>query len=93
MNSFIAWLITLLASTSANTSLIADGYSATSILGLVLIFVIIGAPIYMLILASIFGRPRMPKTTGIFLAFIIVLIAGFVVSSYILGAVLSLVVP
>ncbi len=62
--------------------------SATSWAGWI-ILLIVEIPILLLILAAILGRPRKLKVAVIFITIIIVLFAGFIAATWILGSITS----
>lgn len=57
------------------------------------IFLIVEVPMLLLVLATIFGRPRKLKVSIIFIATLLVLLAGFVVTTWILALITSIFVP
>lgn len=65
------------------------GYSNEMSLGLI-ILTIVEMPVLILILASIFGRPKRMKVTGLFLGWLILMFAGFVAVVWIIGFILGL---
>jgi len=85
VTSFIANLFTL--------NSVAEWYSSTGLIGLVIIFLIIGVPIYILILASIVGQPRNLKVTMIFIAMQILLFILAIIFVWIVGGIVSMAVP
>jgi len=58
-----------------------------------MIFLIVEVPMLLLVLATIFGRPRKPKVTIVFLSTLLVLFTGFVVTTWVLGLIASMFVP
>jgi len=57
------------------------------------IFLIVEVPMLLLVLATIFGRPRKLKVSIIFIATLLVLLAIFVVAAWILSLITSIFVP
>lgn len=57
------------------------------------ILLIVEVPMLLLVLAAIFGRPRKPKVTIIFIATPLMLLAGLVVTIWILALITSRFVP
>lgn len=56
-----------------------------------IVFFIIEWSMILLVLVSIFGRPRMLKVTVLFLGVLAGLAATFIITTYILGAILGMV--
>lgn len=65
------------------------GYRNDTSLGLI-ILAIVEMPVLILILASIFGRPRRARVTGLFLGWVLAMFAVFVASIWIIGFILGL---
>lgn len=63
---------------------VPEWYARTSITGFV-VLVVLWTPVTMLILASLFIRPRRAKTTGLFIAVLLGLAVGFAVVTYLLS--------
>jgi len=56
-------------------------------------FLIVEGPMLFLVLATIFGRPRKPKVTTVVLGTLLVLFTGFLLTTLILGSMLSIFFP
>lgn len=56
------------------------------------IFLIVEVPMLFLLLAAIFGRPKKPKVTFVFITTLLILFTGFVVTTWVLGRILSMAV-
>ncbi|MEE8174587.1 MAG: hypothetical protein V3T71_04615 [Dehalococcoidia bacterium] len=72
---------------------VAEWYSDTKLIGYIVVFGIIGIPIYLSLLTSIFEPPRNFKVTRVFLGTVAVILVAFVMSFAVLGGVLGLFVP
>ncbi|MFQ5761486.1 MAG: hypothetical protein ACE5PO_00490 [Candidatus Bathyarchaeia archaeon] len=70
----------------------SEWYANTRLLGHVAIFLILLVPVYAMIIASVVGRPRNLKVSGLFLGFMIFLYIVLIASVFILSGILSLVV-
>jgi len=66
---------------------------AHELVGLVTIFAIVLVPVYVFIVASFVGRPRAPKVSALILGLPAALALIAILLIWVLGAVLSLVVP
>ena len=55
-----------------------------------IMFLIVEVPMLLLVLAVIFGGPRKPKVTIVFLGTLLVLFTGFLLTTWILGAMFSI---
>ncbi len=67
--------------------------ASTSLLGLVVMLGVIGIPVYTLVFTTMFGGPKVGNIRGVFIGTVVLLIVGFVVFTWIGGAILSMVVP
>ena len=82
-------VITLLAQVMTNIASEATGHNNGSLpLGLIVVG-IIEAPVLILLLATLIGRPRQPKITGVFIGFVSIMVIVFIGAvfglSYLLG--------
>jgi hypothetical protein len=81
-------LITLLVETTLNIASEAVGNTRTLPLGLIVVG-IIEAPVLILLIATLLGKPRQPKITGIFIGFFSIMVMAFIGTvfglSYLLG--------
>lgn len=66
---------------------------STSLLGLIVLGVIVGAPIYVLLLASAFGGPKVGRVRAVFFGTVVTMLVTFVVITFIMGGILSLIFP
>lgn len=72
---------------------VSDWYAATRTIGLV-IFLLIETPVLLLILGSFLGKPRRPVAPAIlFVGILIGLFILLIVGAWLLGIVLSFIVP
>ena len=55
-----------------------------------IMLLIVEVPMLLLVLAVIFGRPRRPKVTIVFIGTLLVLFTGFLLVTWILGAMFSI---
>jgi hypothetical protein len=58
-----------------------------------MMLLIVEVPVLLLILAAIFGKPRRPKVTIVFLGTLLVMFTGFVAATWILGSIVSVFFP
>jgi hypothetical protein len=58
-----------------------------------MMLLIVEVPVLLLILAAIFGRPRKPKVTIVFVGTLLVLFTGFVATTWLLGTIVSVFFP
>jgi hypothetical protein len=58
-----------------------------------MMLLIVEIPVLLLILAAVFGRPRKPKVTIVFLGTLLVLFTGFVATTWLLGTIVSVFFP
>lgn len=67
--------------------------TSTSLLGLVVMAIIVGTPVYVLILTTIFGGPKVGRVRGVFFGAVITILAAFIAFTFILSGILSLLFP
>ncbi len=72
---------------------VEEWYASTRVVGNLVIFLIIGVPVYLSVLTSVFEPPRNFRMTGIFLGMIVTGVIAFVITFAVLGTVLSFFVP
>jgi hypothetical protein len=63
------------------------------LVGLITIFAIVLVPVYVFIIATFVGKPRAPKVSALILALPAALTLVAILFTWILGGILSLVVP
>lgn len=72
---------------------VADWYASTKILGYLLIFGIVGIPLYLAAAISVFERPRNFRAAGVFLGTLLAFWVFALVCFPILAAILGIFVP
>ena len=82
-------VLTLLAQSLIKIASEANGHGSGKLpLGLIVVG-IIEAPVLILLLATLIGRPRQPKITGVFIGFVSIMVIVFIGAvfglSYLLG--------
>ena len=70
-----------------------NAFATTSALGLIVILVILGVPMYILFFTTMFGGPRVGRVRGVFVGTVALLLVSFVVSTFIFSGLMSLIVP
>ena len=71
---------------------VSEWYSATSIVGMSLLF-IIGVIVSVVCLAAILVSPRRSKVAGIFFTSLVLQVIGAIIFAYIMGMLFSFIVP
>ena len=67
--------------------------SAVYILGIIVLLVLIGVPVYILVLATLFSGPSGARIKGVFFGTVLAVAAVGIAFAWLIGAVLSLVMP
>ena len=67
--------------------------ASTSLLGLIVLGVIIGVPVYVLLLTSAFGGPKVGRVRGVFFGAIVIILAAFVAGTFLISGIMSLIFP
>ena len=62
-------------------------------IGLITIFAIVLVPIYIFVIASIVGHPRMPRTALTLLGFPLALLIVSIIAIWLMGLILSTIIP
>jgi hypothetical protein len=67
--------------------------ASTSLLGFIVLGVIIGTPIYVMLLTAMLGGPKVGRVRGVFIGSVVTILALFIVSTFIFSGIISLIFP
>lgn len=67
--------------------------ASTSLLGLIVLVLIVGTPIYVLVLATIFGGPKVGRVRGVFFSSAAAILIAFIAATFVMGGIMSLIFP
>ncbi|OGC94410.1 MAG: hypothetical protein A2W25_01890 [candidate division Zixibacteria bacterium RBG_16_53_22] len=67
--------------------------ASTSLLGLIVMLVIVGAPVYVLLLSAMFGGPKVGRVRGVFIGSVVAILAIFIAFTFVFSGIMSLIFP
>ena len=67
--------------------------ASTSLLGLIVMLVIVGAPVYVLLLSVMFGGPKVGRLRGVFIGSVVAILAIFIAFTFVFSGIMSLIFP
>ncbi len=67
--------------------------ASTSLLGLIVLGVIVGTPIYVLLLTTMLGGPKVGRVRGVFIGSVVTILAIFIASTFVFSGIMSLIFP
>ena len=67
--------------------------ASTSLLGLIVMLVIVGVPVYVLLLSSMFGGPKVGRVRGVFIGSVVTILALFIAFTFVFSGIMSLIFP
>lgn len=67
--------------------------ASTSLLGLIVLGVIVGVPLYILLFTAAFGGPKVGRVRGVFFGAVLTILGAYIAGTFIISGILSLIFP